>query len=117
MLLGRHADELAVRDQRRAVVERAAMEDGEPDADDHPGRDVGAECREGLPGSMLDVGRVEGVLAPVAGQRELGQQDHGRPAAAGLGDGALAAIEVTGPVEWSLVDRRSGEVDAIHGSL
>jgi len=66
----------AVHEERRRVVDSAAVEHGQPHGDGHPGSGRG-DFPQRLPSTVDDPGREKSVLAAVTGNAKLGKAEQG----------------------------------------
>lgn len=113
MAFGDEAEEPAVHGQCHAVENRVLMEHGEAEGDDQP-PGFGKQFLQGCPGSLAGVGAEEGILAAITGDAEFGKAEDGGSLGTRGSDRLQNPGGITVPIERSLIQNGSGEMQEFH---
>ena len=112
-LLAHQAEQLAIDEERRRVVQARLVEHRHADCDDQP-FGVRQQLAQFVECLALDADREEHVLAAVAGDGQFGQADQLSPGGTGFVDGRQQSPAVARPVHRRLVHTSSSDADVLH---
>jgi len=113
MLLGHASQHPSIGDHRYAIEQRAVVQARQTETHHQPVR-LGQQFEQHAFGLHHDVGAMEGVLAAIAGDAQLGQAEQADLRGAGVTDGGQDALLVPVPIERGLVEDGGGEGDPVH---